>query len=110
MYAILVLGDEVEILNRISTTDDKLIGMTLGQLHARDIQRKVTLFAILGFHGEGVLHREIQSDERRESLGERDVADVVCGRRHRRVGRYITDEADFGIAIFAAYPSREGTV
>ena len=110
LHAVFVLGDEVEVLNRITAADDEFGSMTFGQLHTCDVEREVTLLAVLGFDGQRVFHRQVHADERREGLGEGDVADVVRRRRHRRVGRYITDEADLGVIILTAYPGRVGTV
>ena len=64
------LGDETQVLDRVAATDNELVGVTLHQLDRCHIQRQVTLLAVLGFHAQRVLHCKVDTDERRERLGE----------------------------------------
>ena len=70
------------------------------------------MFAILGFDVQRVLHRQVQSDERAEGLGDRDGTDVVGRTRVRSVCGDIAHETDILVITIRTYPGRvtaEGT-
>ena len=108
--AVFLAGDETEVLDGIAAADDELTGMSFGQLHTGHIECQVTLLAIFGFQGQRVFHRQIQTDERAEGLGERHIADVVHRARPRCIGGHITHETEHLVVVFGTHPCGVGTV
>ena len=46
------LGDETQVLDCVTATDDELVGVPLHELDRGDIEREVSLLAVLGFDAE----------------------------------------------------------
>ena len=110
LAAVLLLGDEAEVLDRIAATDNELGGMPFGQLDGGDIEREVTLLAVLRLDAERVLHRHVEADKRRERLGEGHVADVVSRGWTRCVGRHIAHEAVHLVVAVGPHPGGVGAI
>ena len=85
--------------------------MSLGELYAGYVQREIALLAVFELTRERVLHRHVQSDERRERLGDRHVADVVSRGGNRHVGGNIAHKTYLFVGLSVQrHPRGVGTV